>query len=166
MSLVNNQLWSTQKETRAFAMQRRGKHASTTIELLLEKVLCNPLLGSRNSWTTTMEMRVFSVWSVPRSYHEDNWGDPVSYQLWVEFCTGGCDKRTRAREAEESPLLEAVASERLVKTWQAGKGLAGAVVICKVWRSAVALKQLVVSRRVYRWSINSFTNPNPVYSHP
>jgi hypothetical protein len=32
-------------ETRAVAMQQRGKHASTTIELLLETVLCNPLLG-------------------------------------------------------------------------------------------------------------------------
>jgi hypothetical protein len=43
------------------------------------------------------------------------------------------------REAEESPLLEAVARERLVKTQQAGKGLAGAVVICELWRLAVAL---------------------------
>jgi hypothetical protein len=31
-------------------------------------------------------------------------------------------------EAEESPLLEAVTTERLVKTLKAGKGLAGAVV--------------------------------------
>jgi hypothetical protein len=36
-------------------------------------------------------------------------------------------------------LLEAAARERLVKTWQAGKGLAGAVVICELWRFAVAL---------------------------
>jgi hypothetical protein len=40
-------------------MQRHGKHASTTIELLLETMLCNPLLGSCNSWTTTMETEVF-----------------------------------------------------------------------------------------------------------
>jgi hypothetical protein len=42
------------------------------------------------------------------------------------------------QEAEESPLLEAVARERLVKTagW---KCLAGAAVICKVWRLAIAL---------------------------
>jgi hypothetical protein len=40
--------------------------ASTTIELLLETVLCNPLLGSCNSGTTTMEMGVLSVWCVPR----------------------------------------------------------------------------------------------------
>jgi hypothetical protein len=36
-------------------------------------------------------------------------------------------------EPEESPLLEAAVRERLVKTQEAGKGLAGAVVICKVW---------------------------------
>jgi hypothetical protein len=45
----------------------------------------------------------------------------VDFQLRVEFCTGGCDDRTGGREAEESPLLEAVARERLVKTQQAGK---------------------------------------------
>jgi hypothetical protein len=43
------------------------------------------------------------------------------------------------RETEESPLLEAVVSERLVKAQQAGKGLEGAVVICELWRLAVAL---------------------------
>jgi hypothetical protein len=35
------------------------------------------------------------------------------------------------RETEESPLLEAVVRERLVKTQHVGKGLTGAVVICK-----------------------------------
>jgi hypothetical protein len=52
---------------------------------------------------------------------------------------GGCEDRTYAREAEESPLSEAAARKRLVKTQQAGKGLAGAVVICELWRLAVAL---------------------------
>jgi hypothetical protein len=33
-------------------------------------------------------------------------------------------------EAEESPLLEAVTTEQLVRTHQAGKDLACAVVIC------------------------------------
>jgi hypothetical protein len=42
-------------------------------------------------------------------------------------------------EAEEQPLLEVVAGERLVKTQQPGKGLAVAVVICELWRLAVAL---------------------------
>jgi hypothetical protein len=47
----------TNNETTAVVMQRRCKHASTTIELMLETV--------------------FSMWSVPRSYLEDNWGDPI-----------------------------------------------------------------------------------------
>jgi hypothetical protein len=34
------------------------------------------------------------------------------------------------REAEESPLLGAVARERLVNAQEAGKGSVGAVVIC------------------------------------
>jgi hypothetical protein len=42
-------------------------------------------------------------------------------------------------EAEESPLLEAVTRELLVKTQQAGKALAGAVAICELWRLAAAL---------------------------
>jgi hypothetical protein len=36
-------------------------------------------------------------------------------------------------------LLETVTRERLVKTEQDGKDFAGAVVICEVWRLAVAL---------------------------
>jgi hypothetical protein len=51
---------------------------------------------------------------------------------------GGCDERTRAHEAEESPLLEAVATKWLM-TQQAGKALAGAVVIYELWRLVVAL---------------------------
>jgi hypothetical protein len=44
-----------------------------------------------------------------------------------------------ARDIEESPLLETVARERLVKTQQAEKCLAGAVVICELWSLAVAM---------------------------
>jgi hypothetical protein len=33
----------------------------------------------------------------------------------VEFCTGDCENRTRAREAEEFPLLRAVTKQRLMK---------------------------------------------------
>jgi hypothetical protein len=62
-------------------------------------------------------------------------------------------------ETEESSLLEAVTRERLVKTQQAGKGLAGAVVICIVWRLAVALELLVVPSRVVKWSISPTSNP-------
>jgi hypothetical protein len=41
----------------------------------------------------------------------------------LQFCMGGCEKKTRARESEESPLLEAAAREWLVKIWQVGKRL-------------------------------------------
>jgi hypothetical protein len=51
----------------------------------------------------------------------------------------GCEDRTSVGEAEESPLLEAIAREQLVKTQQAGKGLAGAVVVCELWRLVVVL---------------------------
>jgi hypothetical protein len=56
-----------------------------------------------------------------------------------QFCTRDCEDRTWAREAEESPLSETVSRKRLVMTQQTGKGLAGAVVICELWRLAVAL---------------------------
>jgi hypothetical protein len=63
--------------------------------------------------------------------------DKSNYQ-WV-FFTGGCEDTTWAREAEESPLLEAVVRVRLVKTRQSAKGVAGAMVICELWRLALAL---------------------------
>jgi hypothetical protein len=47
-------------------------------------------------------------------------GTMTSVEL-VEFCTGGCEDRTQAREHEESPLLEAVTRERLMKTKVARK---------------------------------------------
>jgi hypothetical protein len=46
---------------------------------------------------------------------------------------------TWARKAEETPLLEAVDRERILKTQKAGKGLEGVVLICELWRLAVAL---------------------------
>jgi hypothetical protein len=66
-------------------MQKSGKHAFKTIEFLSEMVLCDPLLGSYIIWTTTMETGVFSMCSVPRSYLEGNWGDPVICQLKVSL---------------------------------------------------------------------------------
>jgi hypothetical protein len=49
---------------------------------------------------------------------------------WVdkEFYTDGCDKRSRAWEAEESPLLTYVTRKRLLKTLQPGEDLA-----CSEW---------------------------------
>jgi hypothetical protein len=58
-------------------------------------------------------------------------------------------------EAEESQLLQAIARELLVKTQQTGKGIAGAVVICEVWRSVILLSLLIVPSGVCRWSIRT-----------
>jgi hypothetical protein len=52
---------------------------------------------------------------------------------------GVCEKRTWALEAEESPLLEAVARKRLMKTQQVEKGLEGAVVIFELLNLTMAL---------------------------
>jgi hypothetical protein len=73
------------------------------------------------------------MWSVPRCYKQ---GTRLEIS---QFYTGVCEERTWGREGKESPVLEAVAREGLVKTQQFGKGLAGAVVICELWRLAVAL---------------------------
>jgi hypothetical protein len=64
-------------------------------------------------------------------------------------------------EAEESPLLDAVAREWLVKTQQAGKDLAGAVVNFRLWGLVMALQLLVVLSHVYTWSVNTISNPQP-----
>jgi hypothetical protein len=78
----------------------------------------------------------------------------ASLQWWLvlqlrQFCTGVCVERTWAHEVEESPMLEAVTRERLVKTQQVEKVLAGAVVICELWKLAVALSLLELTSRVY-----------------
>jgi hypothetical protein len=51
----------------------------------------------------------------------------TSADSWQEFFTGSFEDRTWAREAEESPPLEAIAKKQVLKTQQARKGLAGAV---------------------------------------
>jgi hypothetical protein len=47
-----------------------------------------------------MEMGVFSLWSVLRSYLEDNWGNPVSCQL----------RGSAVREAVKKELVAKVLS--------------------------------------------------------
>jgi hypothetical protein len=51
------------------------------------------------------------------------WESVVNCQLRVEFCKEGCEDRVR--EGEESPMLEAIARDQLMKTRQAGKKLSG-----------------------------------------
>jgi hypothetical protein len=67
--------------------QRRGRNDSSTIEV------------------------VFSAWSVPTNYLEDNWRyRQLRIQLW--------NVNQWATEAEETPLLRFVTRKRLVKTLQ------------------------------------------------
>jgi hypothetical protein len=69
--LLNKDL-ETNNETTTVAVQRRGKHASAAIDLLLETV--------------------FYMWSVPRSYLENNLGEPVR-QNRVLRAIGNFDRR-------------------------------------------------------------------------
>jgi hypothetical protein len=50
--------------------------------------------------------------------------DGAIVNSWKEFYTGSCDKKTWGWDVEETPLLEAVARERLLETLQTGEGLA------------------------------------------
>jgi hypothetical protein len=69
------------------------------------------------------------------------------YSLVLEFAVEVFDESsawvavTRGLEGGKlkTLLLKAVAREWLINMQQAGKGLASAVVICKVWRLVVAL---------------------------
>jgi hypothetical protein len=56
-------------------------------------------------------------------------------------------------------IVGAVTRQLLVKTLQNGKELGCALVICKVWRSAMALQLSVVTSRELRRSINPISNP-------
>jgi hypothetical protein len=76
---------------------------------------------------------------------------------------GVSEERTSACKAKVSPLLEAFAKELLVKTW--GQGLAGAVVICELWRLAVAVYLLVIQNRVYKRLLSPFIKPDPIKSY-
>jgi hypothetical protein len=75
------------------------------------------------------------MWSLPRCYEQDS--EKQRVRLSIEFCKGcrynSVDSRVVGyspesndvrTEAEESPLLRAVAKQRLVTTLQAGEDLA------------------------------------------
>jgi hypothetical protein len=62
---------------------------------------------------------VFSVGSAPRLYSED----PRPAE-WIQLRDIRRTVSTWEREAEESPMLEAVAREQLLETLQAGEDLA------------------------------------------
>jgi hypothetical protein len=68
---------------------------------------------------------MFSTWSVPRSYKRD--------EVWSLLQIVSSVLQAVKRGLELVKVLEAVSRERLVKTQQAGKDSAGAVVICELW---------------------------------
>jgi hypothetical protein len=74
-------------------------------------------------------------------------------QFWTRVGKG----KAWAREAEESPRLEAVSRERLVKKQQAGKCLEGVVVNCELWELAIELWLLVVPSCVDTFNIQSIS---------
>jgi hypothetical protein len=77
-----------------------------------------------------------------------------------QFCTGVCEDRTWASEAEDSPLFETVARERLVKTQQAGRRLSEC---CgNLW--IVVISGGAVLTCTYKWSINWVSHPTLVCS--
>jgi ABC-type Fe3+/spermidine/putrescine transport system ATPase subunit len=66
-------------------------------------------------------------------------------------------------EGDGAMALKAVTRQRLVKTQQTEKTL-HAVVYCQVCELVLALYLHAVT--ICKGSINSITNPNPVYNHP
>jgi hypothetical protein len=160
--------------------QRIGKHVpaatNTTIESLLETVFSIPSMQSgynednlgRPGWLSVVGWQ--RVENQPVKRRLGGWCEMaaslgVSCQLRVEFCTGGCEDRTWARVAEESPLLEAIARKRLMTQQAAGRlsGCCGDLWSVEISDNAVVT---VVPSGVYQWSVNPFTNPHPVYNHP
>jgi hypothetical protein len=131
--------------------QRISKHASTAMELLLETVF---LLGPCEFVIKRSGANEFS-WALQGRLRRN----AAIVHIWQELCTGGCDKRTCAREVEESLLLEAVAKERLLETLQARGEIA-----CRDL-SSVKISDSAVITCSSEWSVNTFTKPYSVYSH-
>jgi hypothetical protein len=103
------------KYTRALSGQQLSKHVPV-------KQTQHLLLGSRFLVIQQLDYNngsgAFSMWSMPKGYK----GKGARLQL-SRFCMEVCEERTSVHEAEESPLLEAAARKRLVKTQQDGKDL-------------------------------------------
>jgi hypothetical protein len=110
------------------------------------------------------ERAVFSMWSVTRGYKRQEVWSLFGWEFsWVLH--EGCEVRTWAIEAEEFPLSEAVARERLVKTQEVGQRLSG----CRggLWIVEISGGAVIAcsSSCDFKWTTNPFTNPNPVTSH-
>jgi hypothetical protein len=121
------------------AMQRHGKHASTTIQGPC--FLGGPCRG----------VILKAVWA--------------TVQLRVQLRDIRRTVSKWARKAEESSLLEVVVRERLLNTQQAGKSLS--VCFSNLWNVEISSGTVIKrsSNGVYNWSIIPLTNLYPVYFH-
>jgi hypothetical protein len=80
---------------------------------------------------------VLSAWAMLRCYKEESSGNHISSvrkavkkrDSWMSVGREPPFRQDLNVEAKESPVLEAVIRERLMKTQQAGKDLVGSVVI-------------------------------------
>jgi hypothetical protein len=82
-----------------------------------------------------------SAREIEKRLQRDSWQLAVAAEKWIEISgVDSCQLGFRAlTRGPERGKLEAVTRKRLTKTQQAGKGVAGAVAICDVWRLAIAL---------------------------
>jgi hypothetical protein len=114
--------WINKGVMQPSSRQRINKHIPVamnthTIELLLETA--------------------FSAQSVQRGYKEDNWGDLISWELssaWEAVKTGPEHRKLKNLRCLKPLPGNGWWRYSWVENW-----LAGAVVICKVWRLVIAL---------------------------
>jgi hypothetical protein len=108
----------TNNDTTAVAMQQRGKYDFTTIELLLEMEICNPLLGNCNSWTITMEMGCYlcgPYWEVILK----TIGATQIGECGVEYLhRDPASRRRRRKESLESETVKRGHEYRGTRTWE------------------------------------------------
>jgi hypothetical protein len=102
-------------------------------------LVSSPHLGSKSIFLLVRHLRGLrgplwrqdgSVAAGPRQLRRDGIILEFQRDSWQGILYCGRWRKDWAREAEESPLLEAVARKQLVKTQQAGKSLEFAVAYC------------------------------------
>jgi hypothetical protein len=126
-------------------MQRHGKHTSLTERLCFLCVPCQGLILKTTG--VIVELKV-QLWSV------NQWATETVESPLLRFVTRKCLVKTLHRNSHCWELLPSNNSKsrlrRLSMEWSV------------VWKSATVLQLFVVT---CKWSVNLFTNPNPIYSH-
>jgi hypothetical protein len=129
------------------------------------------LIIERESWESAVQFRSghleVSSWQLAAG----NWDIIGSWQLWLGI--EGTRRVLHGRLGQEdlsvgSWRISTVRSHcQGAADWDTAgcESLAGSVVKCKLWRSAVSLWLLVVPSGVCNWSIHPVSNPYRAYSH-